>query len=399
MFQRLPTLQFIALAIVFLLHQTGVGLATQPLFTLLRNVLSESQLPLVTWVFPIGTVGSFFFAKSFDHWITRNIPAIIVAAELLTGLAYYSLYCQCSSMPSGGIASYGDLLLITNISMVLGFTQSLTWSMLVSTTFRTIPSQFPKQRSIASAGWLLAGLTLVGLSNATGVSLLLAIGFLFLSGTAAMMIRRGSLPIVKTNNARAHGNLLLLAVAAILATVECRYGINAQSYLFESLGSRCNLFLMAPVAIEILLLMTIAAKGQTCPRTGRMALIAGPLSWMIVIGSLAIYSTYGSIVLLGIAFLAFNVVFQAALAYRLPSDVKGQSALTFAQAIGGLVGYGMTLSDALLGVTLADSWTSTFFLAVGASGLAAAALLREVVTLPKISPRIASASGGLTHGE
>jgi len=328
---------------------------------------------------PIGSILCFLLAQRFDAIVTQNIPRVLVVSELFTALAFYALYFTCSSIAPGKGASNQELLQFAMISLALGFFQSLSWTLLLSTTLRSIPNHFHVFRSFASAGWLTAGVALAILPNHIGI-LILAIGVICFAALAATAIKRPSITVPAKSHCSPKNNALLLVVAGILAAIECRYGINAQTYLSQSLGSLANLFLMVPVAIEIVLLLTVVSKARNCARTSRWRLLLGPLSWVVVTGCLALFTTIGSVVLLGLAFLACNVVFQAALCYRLPNDVKGQTALTSAQAFGALVGFAMTMGDAVLNVSLADSWYSTFMLAIGATAMVGAALLREIDT-------------------
>lgn len=303
------TLQFVVLASVFLFHQLGVAFANQPLFTFLRTLLTEKELPVVTWLFPIGGMLSFAFTKRFDAGIARRIPLSFIGSEFVLATSYLALYGHASSLTKNS-NSYLDLVAIAVLSMTLGFVQALSWTILITTTLRTLPMCFHKIRAVASTGWLLAGMSLTQIPNETGVPLLFAFGMIFLAILPALMMDRGfvqpSLPGLATSSSDQKSSQILLVVVGLLAAVEVRYGINAQTYVSQSLGKQGNLFLMIPIAIEIALLLTITGKASRCAKTNRWLVVAGPASWVVVIGALCLYKVLGATTLFAIGFLAFR---------------------------------------------------------------------------------------------
>lgn len=373
-------LQFIVLAAVFLLHQMGVAFANQPLFTFLRTVLSECELPVVTWLFPVGGILSFLFAKRFEPGITRQIPLSFIASEVVIAASYLALYGHASTLDKNS-TTYLDLVAIAALSFTLGFAQALSWTILVTTTLRTLPMHYHKIRAVASTGWLLAGLSLTQVPNETGLTLLIAFGMILFAIMPALAINRGVVTTRIPGNAfggpSQNPSRLLLVVVGMLAAVEVRYGINAQTYVSQSLGRQGNTLLMIPIAIEIALLLTIAGKAKNCAKTNRWLILLGPASWVVVIGALSLYKFLGVTSLLAIGFLSCNVVFQTAVAFRLPQTLKGQSSAALAQAVGGIAAYALTIADANIGIAMEDSWLSTLLLALTATALAAFALFRE----------------------
>ena len=145
------TRQFTLLAAVFHLHLLAVGLAAQPMFTFLRTVLSESELPVVTWLFPIGTAASFLLSRRFDQVILRYVPATLMVGELLLAAGYFGLQFHASSMDKGS-SSVFDFAIIAAFSFQIGFFSTLSWMILTTTALRTVPNHYHKLRALASSG-------------------------------------------------------------------------------------------------------------------------------------------------------------------------------------------------------------------------------------------------------
>jgi hypothetical protein len=168
---------FWALPMVLFLHQVGVGLAVQPLFTFLRTVVSETQIAAVTFAFPIGATASFFFARRYDKYLARHVSVWLLAAEALNAMLFLLLYSHCKVLVIVGATHIG-LLPIAISSFLLGLGQTLAWCLLLGTVLRAFPWQFPYHRGIASFGWFSSGVMLANIPNASGASLVVGAGFL-----------------------------------------------------------------------------------------------------------------------------------------------------------------------------------------------------------------------------
>lgn len=170
---------------------------------------------------------------------------------------------------------------------------------------------------------------------------------------------------------------LLLLLVGITSVVETRYGINGHTCITSSLGSWANALLMMPIAIEIFLLVAMFDKECKSLQATRKMILAGPVAWLFVVSSFLLFPILGAPVFVSLSLVSFNILFVTAVAIRLPKDLRGQSSLAAAQSMGSLVAYGLTITEAKLGMSLESSWVWTVLIAVVATMLGILVVWRE----------------------
>jgi|GEM_PF-5055630 len=377
------------LGCLFLGHMMAIGLAWLPMFTYLRRHMTDEWMAIATAILPIGGLSSYFISRSLQRWPKWNQTRYRVGfAQLLLAGLYWSIF-RVMEQPAEGPTHPSTIVALVGLILLTGCAQPMAFSGLIATGLRQATDLYPLLRSLASLGYIAAGLILAVGLPIDGTQLLAASCVFLIVGLASICVLRDQEPLPvgeSTSNVVSIAGVIGAAEVALLALIamtmafsEITHNIQTQTLLTQVFGPSGNALIQIGVGIEFGLLLAMPWL-RHYPWLRQILFLAGPLGWILVIaGMMSVEQLpWAAISLVG---LGLNAPWQTLVAQRLGADPHQQIKLTTAQAAGSLSAYLTTWGLAYVDLPLHANWLAAL-LVVGSGALVASVALATRATDP-----------------